>query len=96
MKHHVIGGKVPILLAVCETKTLTHATFTHGYSISSLVLTSRMLYIISFIIFPVHHQVWQVAVSLQYLAAGMERTSQANEQEESRATGKDTRKKRTL
>lgn len=34
-----------------------------------------MLNIISFIILSVHHQlsVWQVAVSLEYTAAGMER-----------------------
>lgn len=37
-----------------------------------------MLDIISLIIFLVRHQlsVWQVAVSLQYFTAGMERTSQ--------------------
>lgn len=98
VKHHFIGDMVPTLLAVCETETLTHATFIHGYFISSLVLTSIMLNIISFIIFSVHHQlsVWQVAVSLQYLAAGMERTSQ--EQVNRKKVGplaNDTKKKRT-
>lgn len=98
VKHHLIGDKVLTLLAVCETETLTHATFIHGYFISSLILTSIMLYIISFIIFSVHHQlsVGQVAISLQYLAAEMERMWQ--EQVNRKKVGplaKGTKRKRT-
>lgn len=81
----------------CVKLRLTHATFIHSYFISSFVLTSIILCIISFIIFSVHHQlsVWQVAVSLQYLAAEMERTFQEEvNRENARPLAKHTKKKK--
>lgn len=80
--------------AVCETETLTHATFIHDYSISSLVLPSIMLYIIFYNFSSAPSAVAGGSQPAVLSCRDGENFTRASEREESGATRKDTKKKK--